>query len=132
VRLDAGGKVLTSYAIPHEPEGNPGLVEDFRVCEKSEAFYLLAREAARSAAFGFDGRVRDPRSVVIRFHALSPHVQLLHPSAVLVDGKLDPPPSPWLAWGDVGNFAGTRSHTGRPLSEANRHHSVAVDDGNAS
>ena len=57
VRLSAGGKVLQSYAIPHEPEGNLGLVQDFRVCEKRETFYLLARSGPLRCV-GFDGRVR--------------------------------------------------------------------------
>ncbi|MBV8312221.1 MAG: hypothetical protein JO344_17715, partial [Planctomycetaceae bacterium] len=57
VRLSAGGKVLQSYAIPHEPEGNLGLVQDFRVCEKRETFYLLARSGLLRCV-GFDGRVR--------------------------------------------------------------------------
>jgi hypothetical protein len=45
--------------------------------------------------------------VVIQFRAKDPQVQLLHPPAALVDGKVDAPPAPWLAWGDVGNFAET-------------------------
>jgi hypothetical protein len=49
----------------------------------------------------------DPQSVVIRFRARDPNVQLQYPPAALVDGKLDAPPAPWLAWGDVGNFAET-------------------------
>jgi outer membrane protein assembly factor BamB len=49
----------------------------------------------------------DPQSVAIRFRARQPHVQLQHPSGILVDGKLDPPPGPWLAWGHVGDFAET-------------------------
>ena len=57
VRLSAGGKVLQSYAIPHEPEGNLGLVQDFRVCEQRETFYLLARSGPLRCV-GFDGRVR--------------------------------------------------------------------------
>ena len=49
----------------------------------------------------------DPQSVVIQFRAQWPGVQLQHPPAALVDGKADAPPAPWLAWGDVGNFAET-------------------------
>ena len=57
VRLDQAGKVLRSYAIPRVPEGSPGLVQDFRVCEKREAFYLLARSGPLRCV-GFDGKVR--------------------------------------------------------------------------
>ncbi len=57
VRLDAVGKVLQSYAIPHDPAGSPGLVQDFRVCEKRQAFYLLARTGPLRCV-GFDGRLR--------------------------------------------------------------------------
>jgi outer membrane protein assembly factor BamB len=57
VRLSAGGKVLRSYAIPHQPEGSGGQVEDFRVCEKRETFYLLARGGPLRCV-GFDGTVR--------------------------------------------------------------------------
>jgi hypothetical protein len=32
---------------------------------------------------------------------------LVRDAGPLVDGKADPPPSPWLAWGDVGLFAET-------------------------
>ena len=49
----------------------------------------------------------DPQSVVIQFRADAPHIQLSHPSVALVDGKVDAPPTPWLAWGDVGTFAET-------------------------
>jgi outer membrane protein assembly factor BamB len=49
----------------------------------------------------------EPQSVVIQFRARSPHVQLQYPPAALVDGKVDAPPGPWLAWGDVGDFAET-------------------------
>lgn len=57
VRLSAGGKVLQSYAIPHKPDGNLGLMQDFRVCEQRETFYLLARSGPLRCV-GFDGRVR--------------------------------------------------------------------------
>ena len=57
VRLNAEGKVLTSYAIPHEPEGGQGLVQDFRVCEKREVFYLLARSGPLRCV-AFDGTLR--------------------------------------------------------------------------
>jgi hypothetical protein len=57
VRLGPGGKLLKSYAIPRGPDGGPGLVQDFRVCEKREAFYLLARNGPLRC-IGFDGKVR--------------------------------------------------------------------------
>jgi outer membrane protein assembly factor BamB len=55
VRISPAGKVVTSYAIPHEPEGGQGLVEDFRVWEKGETLFALNR-AGQIRAIGFDGR----------------------------------------------------------------------------
>lgn len=55
VRISPGGKVVTAYALPHEPEGSQGLVEDFRVWEKGETFYALNR-AGQLRAIGFDGK----------------------------------------------------------------------------
>ena len=54
VRLSALGKVLKSYVIPHLPDGKPGLVQDFRVCERRETLYLLARSGPIRCV-GFDG-----------------------------------------------------------------------------
>jgi outer membrane protein assembly factor BamB len=55
VRISPAGKVATSYAVPHEPEGGQGLVEDFRVWEKGETLYVLNR-AGQIRAIGFDGK----------------------------------------------------------------------------
>jgi outer membrane protein assembly factor BamB len=55
VRISPAAKVVTSYAVPREPEGGPGLVEDFRVWEKGETLYALSR-AGRLRALGFDGK----------------------------------------------------------------------------
>lgn len=57
VRITAGGKVVKGYAIPHQPAGHAGLVQDFRVCEKVEAFYLLSRSGPLRCV-GFDGKER--------------------------------------------------------------------------
>jgi hypothetical protein len=57
LRISADGKVLQSYTFPREPAGNSGLVQDFRVCEKREAFYLLARSGPLRCV-GFDGKLR--------------------------------------------------------------------------
>src|SRR5579859_499923 len=55
VRISPAGKIVTTYPVPHEPEGGPGLVEEFRVWEKEETFYVLTR-AGQIRALGFDGR----------------------------------------------------------------------------
>jgi hypothetical protein len=55
VRISPAGKLVTSYPVPHEPDGGQGLVEDFRVREKEETFYVLSR-AGQIRALGFDGR----------------------------------------------------------------------------
>lgn len=55
VRINPAGKVVTSYPIPHEPEGGQGLVEDFRVWEKGETFFILNREG-QIRSISFDGR----------------------------------------------------------------------------
>jgi outer membrane protein assembly factor BamB len=55
VRISSVGKVVTSYAIPREPEGGQGLVEDFRVWEKGETLFVLNR-AGQIRAIGFDGK----------------------------------------------------------------------------
>jgi outer membrane protein assembly factor BamB len=46
-----------------------------------------------------------PQTTYIRFVSAMSHVQFAHPAAALVDGKPDAPATPWLHWGDVGNFA---------------------------
>jgi len=55
VRISPAGKVVTSYAVPREPEGGQGLVEDFRVWEKGETLFVLNR-AGQIRAVGFDGK----------------------------------------------------------------------------
>ncbi len=57
LRLSPLGKSITAYAIPREPAGSGGLVEDFRVCEKLEAFYLVSRTGPLRCV-GFDGKLR--------------------------------------------------------------------------
>ena len=43
VRLTPAGKVLRSFPIPRNPSGSAGLVQDIRVDESRETFYLLSR-----------------------------------------------------------------------------------------
>jgi outer membrane protein assembly factor BamB len=57
LRLSADGKVIRAYTIPHEPKGSDGIVQDFRVCEKAQAFYLLTRSGPLRCV-GFDGATR--------------------------------------------------------------------------
>jgi|GEM_PF-722519 len=57
LRISPQGRLLTSYPIPREPEGHPGLIEDFRVSEKDETFYVLARNGDLRAV-GFDGKTK--------------------------------------------------------------------------
>jgi hypothetical protein len=46
LRITPRGKVLQAYPIPREPEGHAGLVENFRVCEKLQAFYVVGSRHA--------------------------------------------------------------------------------------
>lgn len=57
LRVSPEGKLVQSYAIPHEPKGVPGQVQEFRVCEGASAFYLLARSGPIRCV-GFDGKTR--------------------------------------------------------------------------
>ena len=57
VRMTAAAKVVTSYALPRDPAGAQGLIEDFRIWEKGETIYALNR-AGRLSAVGFDGKTR--------------------------------------------------------------------------
>jgi len=57
VRVAATGKVIRSYALPHEPEGAEELIHEFRVCEAKEAFFLLVRNNMLRCV-GFDGKKR--------------------------------------------------------------------------
>ncbi|HLY08588.1 MAG TPA: PQQ-binding-like beta-propeller repeat protein [Planctomycetota bacterium] len=55
VRITPSGKIVTSYPVPHEPDGGQGLVEDFRVWEQGQTFYVLNR-AGQIRSLGFDGK----------------------------------------------------------------------------
>jgi outer membrane protein assembly factor BamB len=57
VRLSPAGKPLRAYPILRVPAGHPGVMQDFRVCEKAQAFYLL-RRSGPLACVGFDGKTR--------------------------------------------------------------------------
>lgn len=57
LRIDSGGKLLKAYPIAREPAGGQGLMQDFRVSEKTEAFILL-RRSGPLACIGFDGKTR--------------------------------------------------------------------------
>jgi outer membrane protein assembly factor BamB len=57
VRISPAGKVLKAYPLPREPEGHPGLVEDFRVSETTDTFYAFSR-SGDLRAIGFDGKKR--------------------------------------------------------------------------
>ncbi|MFO0841448.1 MAG: PQQ-binding-like beta-propeller repeat protein [Gemmataceae bacterium] len=46
-----------------------------------------------------------PRTAQVKFESAMPHVKLAHPAGSLVDGKPEPPPSPWLRWPDLGYVA---------------------------
>jgi outer membrane protein assembly factor BamB len=55
LRISPDGKLLKAYPIPHSPEGNGGLMTDFRVNEKLERFYVMTRQGPLRA-IGFDGQ----------------------------------------------------------------------------
>ncbi len=57
VRVNAAGKVLRAYPFARVPAGSEGLVRDFRVCEKTEAFYLFAA-GGPARCVGFDSKPR--------------------------------------------------------------------------
>jgi outer membrane protein assembly factor BamB len=60
VQLDAGGKVVRAYALPHV-ERCPA--QAFRVCEKAQAFYVVYYGKPEVQCLGFDGRVKWERSL---------------------------------------------------------------------
>src|SRR5262249_12343479 len=47
---------LKAYAIPRQPKGDQGRAWDFRVCEKTSSFYVLA--GGPLYRVGFDGEVK--------------------------------------------------------------------------
>jgi outer membrane protein assembly factor BamB len=55
LRVSPWGRLVTAYPIPHEPQGAPGLVEDFRVSEQKQTFYLRNRQNVLRCV-GFDGQ----------------------------------------------------------------------------
>ncbi|MBM4069940.1 MAG: WD40 repeat domain-containing protein [Planctomycetes bacterium] len=57
LRINATGKLLRAIAVPREPAGGPGQMQDFRVCEKTEAIMLL-RRGGPLTCIGFDGKKR--------------------------------------------------------------------------
>ena len=57
LRISPTAKVVKEYAIPHEPEGNGGIIDSFRVCEKTQSLYILARDNTLRC-IGFDGAKR--------------------------------------------------------------------------
>lgn len=57
LRIDATGRLLRAYPIPRVPDTSSGVLQEFRVCEKTEAFYLLAR-GGPIRCVGFDGKTR--------------------------------------------------------------------------
>jgi hypothetical protein len=56
VRLDARGKQLKAYPIPRRPDKS-GQAWDFRVCEKTESFFVLPHGGPLYRV-GFDGEVK--------------------------------------------------------------------------
>jgi hypothetical protein len=57
LRISPRGKLIKAIAIPHAPAGPGGHIEDFRVSEKLEAFFVLARSGPLRCV-GFDGKER--------------------------------------------------------------------------
>ena len=57
LRLDRHGKILKAYSTPREPPLPQGQVENLRVCEKKEMFYVLSRGGG-IRSIGFDGKMR--------------------------------------------------------------------------
>jgi outer membrane protein assembly factor BamB len=57
LRISPLGKVIKAYPISRQPEGHAGLIDDFRVCEALEAFYIVTRQGPLRVV-GFDGRLR--------------------------------------------------------------------------
>jgi outer membrane protein assembly factor BamB len=57
LRISPAGKMLKAHPLPRRPAGDPGMMQDFRVCEKTQAFYIL-RRSGPIACVGFDGAER--------------------------------------------------------------------------
>jgi hypothetical protein len=57
LRISPEAKLIRAFAIPHEPNGTPGLLQDFRVCEKTASFHVL-RRSGPIQCIGFDGKLR--------------------------------------------------------------------------
>jgi outer membrane protein assembly factor BamB len=57
LRISPQAKLIRAFATPHEPKGNSGVLQDFRVCEKTASFHLLRRSGPLECV-GFDGKLR--------------------------------------------------------------------------
>lgn len=57
LRINANGDVVKIYSFKNEPADKAGVIEDFRVCEKNEAFYLRP-SSGPLRCIGFDGKTR--------------------------------------------------------------------------
>ncbi len=57
LRVSPWGQLVTAYPIPRQSQGAPGLVEDFRVCERDQTFYLRNRQNVLRCV-SFDGQPR--------------------------------------------------------------------------
>jgi outer membrane protein assembly factor BamB len=57
LRVSPDGKLIKAIGIPHSPTGPGGDIEDFRVSEQLEAFYLFTRSGPLRCV-GFDGKER--------------------------------------------------------------------------
>ena len=50
LRISPQGKLIKAFVMPHAPAGSGGHIEDFRVSEKLQAFYLLTRPGRCAAS----------------------------------------------------------------------------------
>jgi RNA polymerase sigma factor (sigma-70 family) len=57
LRINPAGKVVQAFAIPREPAAPQGQMENLRVCEPKQVFYILARGGGIRCV-GFDGKTR--------------------------------------------------------------------------
>ena len=58
IRISPTAKIVRIYPIPREPaEGGAGQIDNFRVCEKQDAFYILTRNNVLRCVGG-DGKTR--------------------------------------------------------------------------
>lgn len=55
LRISPEGKIRQAYTVPHVPDGGGGLVEEFRVNEARQLFYLVKRSGPVRVV-GFDGQ----------------------------------------------------------------------------